>query len=77
MSAIDEVIEDLSHNRKNIRFAHLVRVCEEHFGCEEFEGAVPSRSSCGCTRTPKRGKRDLRSSRLARREKENAWRGVK
>jgi len=42
MSAIDEVIEDLSHNRKNIRFAHLVRVCEEHFGCEEFEGAITS-----------------------------------
>ena len=39
MPRIDELIEELSQNRKNLRFAYLVRVCQEHFGCERVRGS--------------------------------------
>jgi hypothetical protein len=39
MAEIDELIEELTRNRKNIRFAYLVRVCQEHFGSERVRGS--------------------------------------
>jgi hypothetical protein len=39
MATIDEVIEELGNARKNVRFANLVRVCQEHFGCERVRGS--------------------------------------
>jgi len=36
---IDEAIEELSQNRKKIRFAYLVRICQEHFGWERVRGS--------------------------------------
>lgn len=39
MAAIDDRIEELSKGRKNVRFAHLVRICQEYFGCERIRGS--------------------------------------
>ena|ERR1700694_331724 len=39
MANIEEVIEDLTGTRNNVRFAKLVRVCQEHFGCERVRGS--------------------------------------
>jgi hypothetical protein len=39
MATIDDVIEELAGSRTNVRFAHLVRVCQEHFGCERVRGS--------------------------------------
>ena len=39
MPKIDDLIDELTLNRKNIRFAYLVRVCQEHFGCERVRGS--------------------------------------
>jgi hypothetical protein len=36
---MDEVIEELTESRRNIRFAYLVRICQEHFGCERIRGS--------------------------------------
>jgi hypothetical protein len=39
MASIDQLIEELSEGRTNVRFAHLVRICQEHFGCERVRGS--------------------------------------
>src|ERR1044072_6774844 len=39
MASIDQVIEELTQGRRNIRFAYLVRLCQEHFGCERIRGS--------------------------------------
>lgn len=39
MPTIDEAIEELESKRNNVRFAYLVRVCQEHFGCERVRGS--------------------------------------
>jgi len=39
LAKIDELIEELTKNRKNVRFVYLVRVCREYFGCERVRGS--------------------------------------
>ena len=39
MASIDRLIEELSESRKNVRFAYLVRICQEYFGCERIRGS--------------------------------------
>lgn len=39
MASIDRLIEELSEGRTNVRFAYLVRICQEYFGCERIRGS--------------------------------------
>src|SRR5438128_177463 len=39
MATIDDLIEELTGSRRDVRFAYLVRVCQEHFGCERIRGS--------------------------------------
>jgi hypothetical protein len=39
MASIDQLIEELSEGRSNVRFAYLVRLCQEHFGRERIRGS--------------------------------------
>ena len=39
MASIAQLIEELSKNRRNVRFAYLIRICQEHFGCERIRGS--------------------------------------
>jgi hypothetical protein len=39
MASIDQLIEELSKRRRNVRFAYLVRICQEYFGCERIRGS--------------------------------------
>lgn len=39
MASIDQQIKELSESRTNVRFAYLVRICQEHFGCERIRGS--------------------------------------
>jgi hypothetical protein len=39
MASIEQLIEELSEGRTNVRFAALVRICQEHFGCERVRGS--------------------------------------
>ena len=39
MASIDQLIKELSKSRANVRFAYLVRICQEHFGGERIRGS--------------------------------------
>jgi hypothetical protein len=39
MSKLEEEIQRLESRRKHTRFANLVRICQEYFGCERIKGS--------------------------------------
>jgi hypothetical protein len=39
MSRLDDQIEKLEREKRNTRFASLVRICQENFGCERIKGS--------------------------------------
>ena len=39
VASIEQLIKKLSESRTNVRFAALVRICQEHFGCERIRGS--------------------------------------